>query len=103
MLNDYYIQSMGGLPMGVWRARSSVRALLALHRSRGFCQNLVWVSMQGEMQYKDEDWRDFIGPESEWNVKLIGPATKTALRCGETVQDDENRHKDKAQSNENKT
>lgn len=63
----WLIQSPYGQSMGIWCGPSTKEAILSMHRHRGFSEDHVWIE-DGEIKYKDRDWMDFIGEESQWKL-----------------------------------
>ena len=66
----YSISSTQGTDFGIWEGDSKAEALLALHRDARYGKDKVWLE-DGELRFKDEDYRQLIGGVSDWHVRPV--------------------------------
>jgi len=64
------IVSSGGLDQGLWAGDTPQEALLLLHRTAGYGNEIVWIAKTGELVFWDNDYRDLLGDVVDWRISL---------------------------------
>lgn len=67
---NYSISSTQGVDFGTWKGDSKAEALLKNHREAGYDEDEVWLE-DGELKFKNEEYRQLIGDVSDWHVDPI--------------------------------
>tara|TARA_R110000824_G_scaffold196485_4_gene379751 strand:- start:908 stop:1126 length:219 start_codon:yes stop_codon:yes gene_type:complete len=68
--NSYFIQSVGGMSMGMWEAPTPQDALLQFYRKRGYTEDQVWMD-GAELAFSKDIADDFSDSPNTWLLEQI--------------------------------
>jgi hypothetical protein len=69
-MNSYFIQSLGGLSMGMWEGNTAQEALLEFYRKRGYTSEAVWLE-EGQLSFADDVLDIFGNAPNTWLIEKI--------------------------------
>lgn len=69
-MNSYFIQSVGGMSMGMWEASTPQEALLKFYRKRGYTEDQVWMD-GSELEFSEDVTDVFSDSPNTWLLEQI--------------------------------
>lgn len=69
-VDNYLIQTLGGMSMGMWKGNSPQEALLKFYRKRGYTNHHVWLE-DGQLKFGDDILDIFGSAQNTWLVEKV--------------------------------